>query len=75
MVRENFIYNLHHPDLNYLTTQEANFSSKFAPFINESNVQPMLEQFNLADRDIKQNGNAKIILFDLAVRVTILIKK
>ena len=73
-VRENFIYNLHHPDLNYLTREEQQFSTRFAPFINEANVERMYEQFRLAAEQIAGNGNAKIILFDMAVRITILIK-
>lgn len=72
-VRENFIYNLHHPDLNYLTREEQQFSTRFAPFINEANVERMYEQFRLAAEQIAGNGNAKIILFDMAVRITILI--
>lgn len=73
-VRENFIYNLHQPGLNYLTREEENFSVKFAPFINEGNVERMFEEFTRAENDIRQNGNAKIILFDLAITITRLIK-
>lgn len=75
MVRENFIFNLHNPALNYETKEEQLFSSKFAPFINEGNVENMLAEFNRAEKDIKMNGNAKIILFDMAITTTILIKK
>ncbi|MBO5540865.1 MAG: DNA polymerase III subunit delta [Muribaculaceae bacterium] len=73
-VRENYIYNLHHPELNYLTREEQQFSSRFAPYINEANVERMSEQFRLAAQHIAGNGNSKIILFDMAVRITILIK-
>lgn len=73
-VRENFIYNLQHPELNYLTREEQQFSTRFAPYINEANVERMCEQFTLADGHIAGNGNAKLILFDMAVRITILIK-
>lgn len=74
MVRENFIYNLHNPSLNYLTDQEAAFSQKFSPFINHRNVESLIALFNEAGSDIRSNGNAKIILFDLAVKTIILIK-
>ena len=73
-VRENFIYNLHHPELNYLTREEQQFSTRFAPYINEANVERMYDQFRLAAEHIAGNGNAKIVLFDMAVRITILIK-
>ena len=75
MVRENFIYNLHVPQLNYLTRDEQAFSSKFAPFINAANAEPLLKLFQDAADDIKANANGKIVLFDMAIRVTILIKR
>lgn len=74
MVRENFIYNLHIPQLNYQTADEAKFSTRFAPYINEGNVEQLIELFDTASTDIQGNGNAKIILFDMAIRTTILIK-
>lgn len=75
MVRENYIYNIREPRLNYLTQEEENFSTRFAPFINEENVIKMLEEFNRAETDIAGNGNGKIILFDIAIKITILIKR
>jgi DNA polymerase-3 subunit delta' len=75
MVRENYIYNLATPSLNYETESEAQFSKNFARFINEENVERLLKLFGDAARDIRGNGNAKIILFDVAIKTTILIKK
>ena len=60
--------------MNYLTREEQQFSTRFAPYINENNVEQMYEQFRLAAEHIAGNGNAKIALFDMAVRITILIK-
>ena len=73
-VRENFVYNLHQPQLNYLTREETAFSTRFAPYINEQNVASLLDLFTQADADIAGNANARIVLFDLAIKVTILIK-
>ena len=75
MVRENYIYNIREPQLNYMTSQEEDFSVTFSPFINELNVIKMLDEFNKAEIDIAGNGNGKIILFDLAIKITILIKR
>ncbi|MBR5102375.1 MAG: DNA polymerase III subunit delta, partial [Muribaculaceae bacterium] len=74
-VRENFIYNIRSSQLNYLTHDEEQFSSKFSPFINEANVERMVEELTRAKLDIQQNANSKIVLFDLAVLITILIKR
>ncbi len=73
-VRENFMYNLHTPGLNYLTREEEQFSLRFAPFICEKNVEAMHSEFNRASQDIQGNGNARIVLFDMAMTITVLIK-
>jgi DNA polymerase III subunit delta' len=75
MVRENFVYNLHTRGLNYLNKEEEQFSTRFAPFINENNVMQMIEELDKADSDIAGNANGKIVMFDFAIKVTILIKK
>ncbi len=75
LVRENFICNLRMPQLNYLNTAEAQFSQRFSPFINERNAERIMNQFNLAQTDIAANGNAKIVLFDLAVKMILLLKQ
>ena len=54
MVRENFIYNFHNPELNYMTQEEENFSKNFARFINEANVIEMSEAIQKATDDIKE---------------------
>jgi len=75
MTRENFIRNLQQPELNYQTAQEANFSYKFSPFINERNVEDLMAEFALAERQIEQNVNAKMIFFDLVLKVIMLLKR
>ncbi|MBQ2199726.1 MAG: DNA polymerase III subunit delta, partial [Bacteroidaceae bacterium] len=74
MLRENFIYNFHRPDLNYMNEQESQFAVKFAPFINERNVIGIMTELSLAQRDIEQNANPKILFFDFALKMIVLIK-
>ena len=74
MVRENFIYNFHNSKLNYMADDESDFAVKFAPFINENNVIGIMNELNLCERDITQNGNAKIVFFDFALKMIVLIK-
>lgn len=73
-VRENFIHNFHLPEINYQTQQEAAFSVKFAPFINESNVVGLMQELELAQRHIEQNVSATMVFFDLSVKVIMLLK-
>lgn len=73
-VRENYIYNLGHPEMNYQTDKESRFSTRFAPFINENNVEKLMAELEKAEVQIGQNGNAKIIFFDLCLQMIVLIK-
>lgn len=74
-VRENYIRNLGQPELNYQLEAERDFSVKFAPFIHSGNVEAIMNQLDLAERQIEQNGNAKMIFFDLCLQMIVLIKK
>ena len=74
-VRENYIRNVGQPELNYQMEEERDFSVKFAPFIHSGNVEGIMNQLDLAERQIEQNGNAKMIFFDLCLQMIVLIKK
>ena len=74
-VRENFIRNANQPELNYQMEDEREFSTKFAPFIHTGNVEAIMNQLDLAEKQIEQNGNAKMIFFDLCLQMIVLIKK
>lgn len=73
LVRENFAYNFMQPELNYMTQQEEDFARNFARFVNEKNVLQMNELGNRAIRDISQNANAKIVFFDMAMQMIVLL--
>lgn len=75
LLRENFILNLHNPELSAMTAEEAQFCSRFCPYINERNVLGFIETFDNAKTDIAGNGNAKLICFDIALRCILLIIK
>ena len=74
-VRENYIANLGEPILNHQTADEAVFTKKFAPFIHDGNVEAIMAELDKAERQIGQNGNAKIIFFDLCLQMIVLIKR
>ena len=75
-VRENYIYNLQQQTmLNYQTNAEAEFSTKFARFIHSGNVERIMDELARAERQIEQNGNAKMIFFDLCLQMIVLIKR
>ena len=74
LLRENFIYNFHRPELTYQTKEEQSFSTRFAPFINEKNVMGMMDELSDAGRDIAQNVSARMVFFDLALKTIIYLK-
>ena len=73
MIRENFMYNFQLPQLNYMSQEEEDFAKNFAKFVNEANVIEISELFQKARREIAQNGNAKIIFFDVALQMIVLL--
>ena len=75
MIRENFMYNFHVAEMNYMSEEEENFAKNFAKFINENNVIEINDLLSLAHRDIGQNANGKIVFFDLALQMIVLIMK
>ncbi len=75
MIRENFMLNFKHKELNYLTKNEYDFSVRFSPFINERNVIDIMNEFALAESHIERNVNAKMVFFDLSLKFIVLLKK
>ena len=75
LIRENYIFNLQNTRLNYMSDVETNFSQNFSPFINERNVEDLMGEFALAERHIEQNVNAKMVFFDLVLKVIMLLKR
>jgi DNA polymerase-3 subunit delta' len=74
MIRENYIMNFKQPDIVYLTPEQLEWSRKFSPFINDKNALMIAEDFSLADSHIGQNGNGKIVFFDLGLKLIISLK-
>lgn len=75
MVRENYIFNLRNQELNYLSQDESAFSANFSRFIHERNVEDLMAEFALAERHIEQNVNAKMVFFDLVLKIIMLLKR
>ena len=75
MIRESFICNFRRPEINYMNTDEANFNSRFAPFVNEKNIFGIMDELSEAQRHIEQNVNAKMVFFDLSLKMIMLLKQ
>lgn len=73
LIRESFMYNFQQPELSYMTSQEEAFTANFARFVNENNILQITELANKAIRDISQNANGKIVFFDMALQMIVLL--
>ena len=73
MLRESFMYNFHNPELSYMTQEEENFARNFARFINEAIIIDISNLFEESKQFIAQNANPKIVFFDLALKIIVLL--
>lgn len=76
MFRQALLLNYETPSLVYLEPKVEKFQlANFAPFVNGNNIQDIFNELSDAMYHIERNGNAKIILTDLSIKLTRLIHK
>ncbi len=74
--RQALLQNYTTTSLVFLETKTPKFSlEKFAPFVNGNNILEINNELNDAIYHIERNGNSKIILTDLSIKLTRLIHK
>lgn len=73
LIRENFVYNFQVPEISYMTGTEQQFSTRFARFINEGNVEKIMSTFERARTDIAGNANGKIVNLDVTIKIIMLL--
>ncbi|MEN8118271.1 MAG: DNA polymerase III subunit delta [Bacteroidota bacterium] len=75
LVREYFVSNMKHEEIVYMNQEEKEWGKRFARFINERNIVPFANEFELGIKHIAMNGNPRIIFLDTALRMVRLIKR
>ena len=76
MFRQALLLNYESPSLVYLEPNVEKFQlANFAQFVNGNNIQEIFKELSDAMYHIERNGNAKIILTDLSIKLTRLIHK
>ena len=69
--RQALLLNYKSPDLVFLETQTPKFDlQNFAPFVHSENILAIEKEISEAMYHIERNGNAKIILLDLSMKLT-----
>jgi len=74
ILRESYIANYNIAELVYVAPAEKVFISKFKSFVNDRNVESMVEEYALALSHIEQNGNIRLVLFDMSMKVSSLFR-
>ena len=73
-IRENLLLHWGKQELVRLDTREQEFSAKFSTYIHQDNVFRIIDELSLAYEHIESNGNEKIVMTDLVLRLIRLIK-
>ena len=69
--RQAMLLNYNSESIVFLETETAGFDlKKFAPFVHSGNVLEISNEISSAMYHIERNGNAKIILLDLSIKLT-----
>ena len=74
--RQALLYNYQANDLVFMEPKSDNFKlEKFAPFVHGNNIMDISNELQDAIYHIERNGNSKIILTDLSIKLTRLLHK
>ncbi len=76
VMRQAMLVNFNVKDLAFMKIHVDGFDlEKFAPFVHENNILSIVEELESAIYHIERNGNSKIILTDLSIKLTRLLHK
>lgn len=75
LLRESYLLHAGLESISYLWGEEADFCRKFAPFIHNGNIEPLIGEIEEARRQLSQNGNPTIVFTHFALSVSKMIGK
>lgn len=70
MMRELYMYSLTLPDISYMRPSERIIAQTLEGCITGRNIRAIQEELDLAQRHIAQNVNARMVFFDMIIRLT-----
>ncbi|WP_298475067.1 DNA polymerase III subunit delta' [uncultured Maribacter sp.] len=71
VMRQAMLINFNAEELAYMHIESEGFQlKKFAPFVHENNILSIVKELEDAIYHIERNGNSKLILTDLSIRLT-----
>ena len=75
LLRDSYMMTAGMNEISFLFGKEYEFCKRFAPFVNNSNIEQLVAEMELAIRQIAQNGNPRIIFPHFALTVSKLINR
>ena len=76
VMRQALMINYNTRELAFMRIHVEGFQlEKFAPFVHENNIVPIVKELEDAIYHIERNGNSKLILMDLSIKLTRLLHK
>ncbi|MBT8177877.1 MAG: DNA polymerase III subunit delta', partial [Eudoraea sp.] len=76
VMRQAMLINFQAPELTFMNLHLEGFDLKrFAPFVHENNILEIAEELEKAIYHIERNGNSKIVLMDLSIKLTRLLHR
>ncbi|MEX0291614.1 MAG: ATP-binding protein [Flavobacteriaceae bacterium] len=76
VMRQAMLINYKAEELAYMKIHIDGFQlDKFAPFVHESNIEPIVHEIEEAIYHVERNGNSKLIFTDLSIRLTRLLHR
>ncbi len=70
LLRESYMIHAGLGSISYLWGEEAEFCSKFAPFIGNQNIEILIQEIETAMVEIAQNGSPRIVFTHFALAVS-----
>lgn len=70
LLRECYVIGLGAQELSGLDGKVKAFASNFAPFVNHLTIEPLIAEFELTGRQIRQNGSPRIVFTHFALMVS-----
>ncbi len=75
MLRDSYMVTLGVPQLNYSFGRHAQFITRFFPFVNNSNIEILISEFERVALELSFNANTKILFVHFALSISKLIRK
>ena len=74
LLRESYMLHAGIRSVCYLWGEELAFCTKFAPFVDSRNIEPLIDEIERASAQLAQNGNPTIVFTHFALSVSKMIK-